>query len=283
MKTDLHIHTIYSDGGTALQDLFDKLHKNNVKIISITDHCVLDAYSELKYINTYSIKIINGIEMDVKYRDNTLHLLLYNFDVNSVLLTKYLNTVRVHDINYFEQSLFELNKTYNIKYTNEQLKYFEDRNNYFDKVRINNFLVELGVCSTPKEAFDLYTKNIKDKKRLVIDIDEFIAIANDSNALSFIAHPVKYLKYYESLENLCKVILELKEFGLNGVEVYNNRQTESDENYLLKFCKNNNLLISGGSDYHNKIGSIENKELGKVLGKDIDSINLFISKEKKRS
>ena len=88
MKTDLHIHTVYSDGGTSLQDLFDKLKQNNIEIISITDHCVTDAYNYLKFTNTYDIKIIKGIEMDVKYKENTLHLLLYNFNENSILLKK---------------------------------------------------------------------------------------------------------------------------------------------------------------------------------------------------
>ena len=73
------------------------------------------------------------------------------------------------------------------------------------------------------------------------------------------------------MENLEKYILKLKSLGLNGVEVYNNRQTLEQQSELLTFSKNNNLQISGGSDYHAKYGSNEKKEIGRVLDSDLES------------
>ena len=40
---------------------------------------------------------------------------------------------------------------------------FIKNNNYFDRVRLNNLLVECGICENPREAYYNYTKNIKQK------------------------------------------------------------------------------------------------------------------------
>ena len=97
----------------------------------------------------------------------------------------------------------------------------------------------------------------------------FFDLAKDSHAITSIAHPMKYLKYYNSIKNIEKMILELKNLGLDAVEVFNNRQTIDDEMEIYRFAVENNLAISGGSDYHAKLGSEEKKELGKVLDKTL--------------
>jgi predicted metal-dependent phosphoesterase TrpH len=79
------------------------------------------------------------------------------------------------------------------------------------------------------------------------------------------------------MENLAEYILKMRAIGLNGVEVYNNRQDETQEKFLLAFAKRNNLMISGGSDFHSKIGDNESKTIGSVLNKDIDG--KMLSKE----
>ena len=38
--------------------------------------------------------------------------------------------------------------------------------------------------------------------------------------------------------------------NIDGIECYYPTHNEEDINKYIDFCKNNNLLISGGSDYH---------------------------------
>lgn len=65
--------------------------------------------------------------------------------------------------------------------------------------------------------------------------------------------------------------------GLDGLEVFNNRQSLTEERQLLEFANVNNLIITGGSDYHSKIGCNETKMLGKCLGNDltVDKLTIF--------
>ncbi|MCX4255211.1 MAG: phosphoesterase, partial [Bacilli bacterium] len=41
-----------------------------------------------------------------------------------------------------------------------------------------------------------------------------------------------------------------KEFNIDGIECYYSNFTEEQTNELINYCNQNNLLISGGSDYH---------------------------------
>ena len=65
---DLHIHTNLSDGELSPKEVIDKAIKNNVSIISITDHDTIDAYTEevCEYAKSKNIKLISGVEISTK-------------------------------------------------------------------------------------------------------------------------------------------------------------------------------------------------------------------------
>lgn len=268
MKLDLHIHTNFSDGGKTVQEIFDIAQKNNVKVLSITDHNNIDAYNEIKNINSYGIKIIRGIEADVLLDGQALHLLMYNYSLSDAM-KNYLQKCKEYDIKEFERMILACEEICGTKFDRQVVDQFIKNNQYFDKVKLNNLLVDLKIAPTPADAFYQITKNVEDKKRYKISAKEIFEIAKASGAQTFLAHPIKYLKDMITFDNLKQVILKLKDLGLDGVEVYNNRQTKQQEQELLCFIKSNDLLTSAGSDFHAKIGAKETKEIGKVLGEDI--------------
>ena len=49
----------------------------------------------------------------------------------------------------------------------------------------------------------------------------------------------------------------MKEYGIEGMECYYSRYSEEEIKFLVKTAKENNLFITGGSDYHGK-----NKDIG---------------------
>ena len=61
----------------------------------------------------------------------------------------------------------------------------------------------------------------------------------------------------------------MQQMGLDAIEVYNNRQDKTQQKQLKKFATKNNFLITGGSDFHQKIGQAETKDFAKVLNKTL--------------
>ena len=60
MNIDLHCHTNLSDGTLTPDQLLDLAVERDIKMLSITDHDTLDAYSEITSFPP-SIEIITGI------------------------------------------------------------------------------------------------------------------------------------------------------------------------------------------------------------------------------
>ena len=84
---DLHTHTTHSDGDSSLKELLMDAEKNNVTLLSITDHDTVDAYKELKnmdYKKIYSGRIITGGEFNVIFNNAKIELLGYNFDIDKI-------------------------------------------------------------------------------------------------------------------------------------------------------------------------------------------------------
>lgn len=268
-KIDLHIHTCFSDGVFLPAQIFEHAQKQKIKIISITDHNNIDAYSGIENLNTNGIQIVLGMEVDVLFEQNCYHILMYNFNKQSKQFLQYLKNSRNHDIAEFHKMINALKNKFALKITRQQIENFVCQNQYFDKVRLNNFLVESGFCQNPKQAFYDYTKDIEDKTRYCISAQEFFKLASNCGATTSIAHPHKYLKFLQTQNNLHSVILKMQKMGLDAIEVYNNRQTAKQKNQLKHFAKKYGLAITGGSDFHQKLGTTENKHLATVLGKTL--------------
>ena len=81
-----------------------------------------------------------------------------------------------------------------------------------------------------------------------------------------------------SEEEFLPKLKEMINFGIKGLECYYSRYSLKEAEFLAKCAKENNLLISGGSDYHGSNKS--NIKIGQlcVENKEIDSNKLNILK-----
>ena len=268
MNVDFHMHTTYSDGGKSPEEIIELCKENHIKYISITDHNTFRFYKENEN-KDFGLKMIKGIEVEVEYnKDITLHILLYNYDLNSKLLKEYYKKNRKYEIYNFNKKVKLCEKLFNIKIDKNIKRRFIRNNNYFDKIRLNNLLVECKLADSPREAYYKYTNIIKETKRFKISIQDFFKLEKDSKGIASLAHP---LQYNMNLKQIEKIILELKnKYNLRVVEAINNRQTPEEEKELIKFCKDNKLYISCGSDSHYKYGEKSNINVGEILNRTID-------------
>jgi len=74
-----------------------------------------------------------------------------------------------------------------------------------------------------------------------------------------LAHP---LRYKMTLTKLKKLVKDLKFLGLDGIEVVNSFSSTEDIRVSKKIADENELLYSGGSDFHGWTG--QTIELGNI-------------------
>jgi predicted metal-dependent phosphoesterase TrpH len=110
-------------------------------------------------------------------------------------------------------------------------------------------LVEKGLVPTRIAAFDLYIADggpayVPKYKMSPPEAIKYIRMAG---GLAFMAHPGIFLENAEGFNELLGV-------GFDGVEVYHPKHNSKMAVALKTIAEENDLLVSGGSDYHGFTG-----------------------------
>jgi len=259
---DLHVHTNCSDGTDSPIEVLKKAEKLGLTHISITDHNNVDAYFQIgDYKKYYSGTLIFGVEPECHYRRRIIELLGYNIDVKKMrelLKGKYLTREELNksqiEIVYeklinagFKLSADVLETVKTTKHYYSTCHFHED----FKKYPENRKLVPDNESWESSIAFFRnYFSNRKSP--LYMNITKFypsvgtiFKFIKQAGGLVFIPHVFVYgEKARPFLRDL------VKRFDIDGIECFYPSHTEKQTKFLLKFCEENNLLISGGSDFH---------------------------------
>ncbi|HQY51753.1 MAG TPA: PHP domain-containing protein [Ignavibacteria bacterium] len=272
-KADLHLHTNYSDGVLSPSKLIDLAKKNDLSVISITDHDNVNGIEEaIEYGNSVGIQVIPGVEISADIDDNEIHILGYFIDHKNPEFLDFLKNSRQMRIERNEKIVNKLNDLGSKINFDDILKKVGSQTS-LGRPHIAMELYDEGFVKTYYEAFFKY---IGDDKTAYVrksnpDAKEVIEMISKCKGLSFIAHPGKYIRDEK--------LLKLTEHGLDGIEVVHPSHDKESMAYFNKIISEKFLLSSGGSDFH---GGIKNDSscLGKfcISGTEIQNMKrrLFI-------
>lgn len=269
MKINLHTHSSYSlDGEFDVKYLIKYFKDNNFDVISITDHDTCEAYKHIE--DNFNINIITGIEADAIINNHTYDFLCYNFKLDEVYnyAKKKYGSVDERQIKIFN-ALVQKAKNNEIKLSN--VDSYDSKKEYahtaiyrmLDEEFLEKYNIksssDLYRISTIDSSFPLYI----DMHIVWPDIKELLEIIHNNNGKVFLAHPYRYNK------DVKDVLKDVKDY-VDGIEICNNPSSKEEVEFLYKYAKNNNLLVSCGSDYHgNNRYSLECEYLNDNMINDI--------------
>jgi predicted metal-dependent phosphoesterase TrpH len=268
MKINLHVHTNHSlDGEFDTNELLNFLKKNNFDVVSITDHNTCSAYKDIK--DDFDMKIIAGIEADAIVNNHTYDFLCYDFNLENV--TEYVSKTyqsvekrqkKIFNVLVEKCILSNINlkeiDSYNPskEYAHEAIFRMLDKN-FLEKYNLKN-LNDFYRISTIDSKFPLFI----DMHIVWPDIIELVQVIHQNHGKVFLAHPYRYKR------NVLEVLDDVKNY-VDGIEISNNNTKEEVE-FLYRYAKENNLLVSCGSDYHgNNRYSIDCKYLSDQMINDV--------------
>ena len=257
MSIDLHVHSINSDGTETVEAILESAVELQLEAICISDHEYLT-----KVPKHNEIEIIQGAEisvswdlLDKKNKFGGTHLLVYFLKEDSPL-NKKLRELRLNKIerNY---SILDNLKEFEIFIEKEEIDELETK--VPGRPHIAELMVKKNYVSNLSEAFTEYLGNgkIDNIDNHQLDITEIVNLVKSSKSLVFLAHPHTLMsnQLYSKSDNWInnefhEYIDSLKGIGIDGIEVYYPGYTHNTINTLLNICENQELLISGGSDFH---------------------------------
>lgn len=264
MLIDLHIHTKFSDGAFTVEGILKEAEKRKITTISITDHNTIEAYNHIKKINAkriYTGDIILGTEINCVFQDFRIELLGYNFS-NFDFLEKWLklnfsNEKEVVFRSREYEKLLQKMKDNNIV-NNCPTEY--DHKGYLPHTLIYNELKssERNKVYLSKEEWDDFnlffrTATIDKNSLFYIDYSDILPsakevskIIKESGGKVFLAHVFSY-----NMDNHIGFIDDLVRCEIiDGVEAFYSTFSKEQSKKLYAYCKQNNLFMSGGSDFH---------------------------------
>lgn len=245
---DLHTHTTESDGSFTPEELMAEASRTGLSAIAITDH---DSISGIKkaapFAEQYQIELIPGVELSTDYNGKEVHVVGLYIDIENELFLKKIKEFRDNRDNRNAIMVENLQKE-GFAITMEALK-AENPDCVITRANIARFLYEHGMIPSIQTAFEKY---IGDHckcyvNRFKITPMDGVRLIKEAGGTAILAHP---LLYHMSDAVLQKLIDEMKDAGLDGIEAIYSTYTPAEERQMKELAKKNQLLISGGSDFH---------------------------------
>lgn len=248
-KIDLHIHTNLSDGDLNINEIIKESKNNGCNKIAITDHEVINDYTEVSKNN--SISIINGIEFNTEMRG--MHILGYGiFDMQQIRTV----IANLHEENEYIslkliKKLHELGFDISKDSIDEYLSSIGIKYDFLDKRHIVKYLIYKKYV---KDVQDAYCNLIGRGTNLYMELrkipaSEIIELINKSGGVAILAHP--YTLNLSDKELLLKV-KELLNYGLDGIEVINSTSGKDKEMDYRNIAQKLGIIYTVGSDFHSK-------------------------------
>jgi 3',5'-nucleoside bisphosphate phosphatase len=246
---DLHLHTNRSDGTLSPAEVVELAHCRSIAVISITDHdTVAGVRSALEAGRSLEMQIIPGVEISARFPGGSLHLLGYGIDLESQILIDGLNRLRSSRRQRNRNIITRL-AALGIDITDDPAIIGSSSTESIGRPHIAAILVRHGVVPDFNTAFDRYLgKNgLAYFSKEVFSASETIKIIKESGGLAFLAHPATLNLDPAAFRAYA---IELKEQGLDGIEVYSSAHSPEQIVDFRDCCRHYGFLLSGGSDFH---------------------------------
>lgn len=278
MKTDLHIHTYYSDGVFSPEKLVDTAIEVGLEAIALTDHDNILSYDVAKkYIsdNNKPLELIQGIEVNTLYKGNEVHILGYLMDVNNSDFQEMIKTQQQARVKQTKEIISLLAKKEGIKIKFEDIKNQVAEGGSIGRPHIAKAITNAGGTSS---VIDAYAKYIHDDspvyvQRKTVSPHDAVEVIYDAGGVPVIAHP-------HDLDTARDLIKELMQYGLRGIEAYHRKHSPACVEYFSSMAEEFGLIVTGGSDFH--CPNIMNGQI--ILGKNFvpEWVYSKLLEEKKR-
>ena len=245
-KSDLHIHTTFSDGILTPKEIVAWASKKNLTDIAITDHDTTEGVEEaIKEGLDLDINVIPGMELSCVEQGKEVHMLGYYLDYKSSRLKDFTKTLKQARIDRNIDIVKKLNKM-DIDISIEDVKEISKEGN-MGRPHIAKALIEKGLVDTVDGAFKIYLGKGKPAyvERYKVTVKEGIDFIHSLGGVAVIAHP--------GLVPSEKVVNYVLKQDIDGIEVIHCKHTKEQVEYFSQRAKELNLIQTAGSDCHGYI------------------------------
>lgn len=248
---DLHTHSNSSDGTLTPGELVKLAKSRNISALALTDHDTIAGLDEfLNACNKYDIEGVTGTEISTLHNKLTnleLHILGLNFPFPNDFLGKELKQFEKLREDRNLKMLDNFNKL-GFSMTLEDLQ-GKNKATILTRAHFANVLLEKGYAKDRKEVFEKYLSKTSPAyvEKTMPSSKTVIDLIHKASGVAILAHPNLYGLNLDEVYVLCK---ELKELGLDGIEVSHSSYKKPQMYRITEIANKLGFVFSGGSDFH---------------------------------
>lgn len=269
MKIDLHIHTrTCSDGNLSIDDVFKEAKARNINLMAITDHDSVDCQKKaIALAKNYGISYITGVELNISFqypeenRGISLDYLGYQYDINNKNLQDKLQLLKEHR----KRRGYLILERLNAEFDKEGIKRLSEQDidniqasadGVFGRPHIAEYLIKKDIAGSMQEAFERYLDKCNIPK-YPLSLAEASSLIRNAGGKLIHAHPndpngTSLLSITPDLKAQTKIIETYMLEYIDGIECWHIRNTLKTTAHYIKFSKKHKLLMTGGSDCHQR-------------------------------
>ena len=240
-KADLHLHSNCSDGIYSPEELIQLAASAGLKAVSLTDHDTLAGSDAAAAAGSrLKIEVVPGVEISAHEENLEIHLLGY-YPARPEILMGALKQARLDRFRRMELMVRRLNGLgFNL---NPDQVCREAAPAAPGRLHLARHMIKEKLVNNLEQAFSFYLEQGRPAyvPRTHLTPAGALALLLDSGAVPVMAHPG--LRGRKHLPGLMAG-------GLRGIEVYHPDHSAALRRYYREFAESNNLLITGGSDFH---------------------------------
>jgi predicted metal-dependent phosphoesterase TrpH len=248
---DLHTHTLRSDGVLEPVELVRAAADSGVKTLAITDHDSLAAYRELILGRAMPapIELIPGVEINalakgIPLAEGELHILGFGMDQADEAFEAALARQRAARRIRFERTVARLREIG--MPVDQHLTHLDlTRDDALGRPTIGRALVAGGFARSVEDAFNRIVGwgGPGYVAREGMGPRDAIEAIRDAGGVPVLAH-------FSEAPGQLRLLRELKEIGLAGIEVYYITYAPETVTLVADIARRLGLLGTGGSDFH---------------------------------
>lgn len=246
--SDLHLHSVRSDGTESPAQVMAAAHRHGVRTAALTDHDTTAGWAEAADAATsLGMTFLPGMELSAKDEWRSVHVLAYLFDPDHAGLRAETERIRVDRVGRAERIVRNIGRDYPLTWDDVLTQ--TDLGATVGRPHIADALVARGLVRTRSEAFDgiLHPREGYYEGHYAPDPRRAVSLIVAAGGVPVIAHPTPSGRSRMMSHELMEELIRL---GLGGLELDHRENTESGKKTLRRLVAKHDLIVTGSSDYH---------------------------------
>ena len=261
---DLHTHTQYSDGADTVEELLRHTAELGLTHLSITDHNSVGAYRDPameRWWTLYPGILIPGVEITCMLEGEIVEVLGYGFDLPEMERALPKTVLPFREKQLRERDLIAAAfQRAGVAFDPDAIQFDPDHSSSrkaflaeFNRDPANRRLLshpdswQKSSLFTRHEIYNPASPLYVDESSLYPSVEKAVRTIHACGGIALMAHLYIYAHAPQFRARLDQLV---EQNGLDGVECFHSEFTLGNIADLERFCAQNHLLRSGGSDYH---------------------------------